>query len=65
MTSLRTQDSKASLLHEPSFLGRGSKIPKDRKAAFRLDRHIKEASSLLPGTHDTSHDRPTIAKGYG
>ena len=61
----RTPDSKANLLHEPSFPRHGSKIPKDRKAGFHLDHRIKEASSLLPGTHDTGHDRPTIVKGYG
>ena len=61
----RTPHSKASLLHELSFLGCGSEIPKDRKVGFCLDRCIKEAPSLLPSTHDTGHDGPTIAKGYG
>ena len=61
----RTPDSKAILLHKPSFPGCESKIPNDKKTGFCLDRRIKEASSLLPGAHDTSHDRPTIVKGYG
>ena len=43
----RTPDSKANLLHEPSFPRHGSKIPKDRKAGFHLDHRIKEASSYF------------------
>ena len=41
----RTLDSKASLLHEPSFLGCGSKIPKDRKVGFAL---IVASTKLRP-----------------
>ena len=61
----RTPGSKASLLHKPSFLGVRSKIPEDREASLCLDHCIKEAPSLLPSTHDTGDDGPTIAKGHG
>ena len=57
-------NSKTGLLHKPGFPGHRSKVLKDRKVGFYLDRCIKKALFQFPSTHDTSNDGPTIAKGY-